>query len=144
MIRNYGRFDLPRCNEGASLVELALVLPVLMMLLVLAVDIGRAYYVAIETESAAQAGAMYGAQNPTDIDGIVAASKLDAADISTFTVNATVGYECFDGSTSTCSGNLLNYVEVNTKSTYVPLIPYPGFISSSFEFKSKVKARAAR
>lgn len=45
-----------RGSEGASFVELALILPIFLLIFVPAVDIGRAIYVSIEVASAAQAG----------------------------------------------------------------------------------------
>ena len=63
--------------EGASFVELALVLPLFLLMLVPVVDIGRAFYAAIEVTSAAHAGAMYGLENPSDTSGMVQAAKAD-------------------------------------------------------------------
>ncbi len=83
-------------NEGTSILEAALILPVLLLMLVVAVDLGRAYYVAIEVASAAHAGALYGAQYPTDTNGMIAASKLDALDVPTLSVVAAYGCECSD------------------------------------------------
>ncbi|MBE7159246.1 MAG: pilus assembly protein, partial [Rhodospirillales bacterium] len=62
------------------MVELALLLPLLLLLLVGAVDLGRAFYVAIEVSSAASAGAVYGTQNPTDTAGMQNAAALNAPD----------------------------------------------------------------
>ena len=53
-------------EEGSSLVEVALVLPMMLLLLVGSVDFGRGYYAAMEVSSAANAGACYGVQEPTD------------------------------------------------------------------------------
>ena len=54
-----GRFaQLFRNQEGQSVIELALVLVPFMLLLVGAADFGRGYYLAIEVESAAEAGAI--------------------------------------------------------------------------------------
>src|ERR1700712_5471655 len=52
-------------EQGSSLVELAILLPMLMFLLVGAADFGKAYYLTIEVASAAEAGALYGVQNPS-------------------------------------------------------------------------------
>ncbi len=42
-----------QAEQGASLVELALVLPILFLILMGAVDFGRAYYLAMEVAGAA-------------------------------------------------------------------------------------------
>jgi Flp pilus assembly protein TadG len=57
-------------TEGSSFIELAIVLPVFFLMFVPAVDTGRALYAYIEVASAAQAGAAYGLQNPSDASGM--------------------------------------------------------------------------
>jgi Flp pilus assembly protein TadG len=56
-----------RDERGTSLVEAALVIPVLLIILVLALDLGRAYFTYIAVIDAAREGARYGAtdQNTT-------------------------------------------------------------------------------
>jgi Flp pilus assembly protein TadG len=124
-------------EEGSSLIELALILPMLLLLLVGAVDFGRGYFMSIEVASASEAGALYGAQNSSDITGMQAAATLDGADVPGLTAGATQGCECADGSGSTpqcsstpiCTGNVVGYVEVTTQSTYKTLLGYPGLPS---------------
>lgn len=53
-----------RSWRGQSLVEFALVVPVLLILVAGAIDFGRAFYGWITIENAAKEGAMYGARNP--------------------------------------------------------------------------------
>ena len=50
--------------RGQSLVEFALVLPVLLLLLAGAIDLGRAYFSAITLENAVKEGAFWGARDP--------------------------------------------------------------------------------
>lgn len=52
-----------RADRGSSLVELAVVLPVLVLVLVGAADFGRVFYTAMALTSAARAGAAYGGQS---------------------------------------------------------------------------------
>jgi Flp pilus assembly protein TadG len=127
------------CNaEGSSFVELALMLPILMLLFVPAVDIGRAYFTAIEVTSAAQAGTDYGIKNPSDVSGMETASLKGATNLTTLSSTATYGCECSDGtsavatcnSTPSCTYNYVNYVDVVTTATYVPTFNYPGLPSS--------------
>jgi Flp pilus assembly protein TadG len=124
-----------RADQGSSIVETALILPVLLVMLVVAVDLGRAYYVAIEVTSAAHAGALYGAQFSNDTTGMIAAAKLDAPDVPSLQAVAIYGCECADGSgassscatlPASCSFNVVNYAEVDTTVSYVPILIYPG------------------
>lgn len=125
-------------EAASSLLELALVLPVLFLLLLAVFDFGRGYYLAIEISQAAHNAALYGSQNPTDTTGMQYAAVADASDVPNFTtssVTATYGCECSDGSLpvvscttnpSCGSMNVVDYVQVNTSTTYNVLFPYPG------------------
>lgn len=53
-----------RRARGQSLVELAIILPVLLLLIAGAIDLGRAYFTSISLENAVKEGAMYGARDP--------------------------------------------------------------------------------
>jgi len=124
--------------EGASFVELALVLPVFLLMLIPAVDIGRGFYAAIEVSSAAHSGAMYGLENPSDTAGMIQAAKAGASNLSNVTATATYGCECSDGtspvasctSTPTCTYNYVTYVDVTVTSPYSTAFGYPGLPSS--------------
>lgn len=61
-----GHADLPRrVNSGQSLVEFSLVLPIILLIMVGVVDLGRAYFAYMTVVNVAQEGARYGAANPT-------------------------------------------------------------------------------
>jgi Flp pilus assembly protein TadG len=134
------RFNLLRDEDGASLVELAIVLPLFPLLLFGAVDFGRAFYLSVEVVGAAQAAAVYGSQNPTDTTGIENAAQDDAPNVPNLSVGTpTYGCECSDGSnysascsaTPSCpSNNEVYRVNVTVTGTYSPLIPWPGLPSS--------------
>jgi hypothetical protein len=53
-----------RSLRGQSLVEFALILPILLLLLAGAIDLGRAYFSAITLENAVKEGAFWGARDP--------------------------------------------------------------------------------
>jgi Flp pilus assembly protein TadG len=124
--------------EGASFVELALVLPLFLLMLVPVVDLGRGFYAAIEVASAAHAGAMYGVENPNDTDGMIKAAKIGASNLSAITATAVYGCECSDGtspvesctSTPNCTYNYVTYVDVAVTSPYRTVFGYPGLPSS--------------
>lgn len=138
---------LSKASHGVALVELALVIPILLLLVFGAVDFGRAYYAGLEVTNAAHAGAEYGSQYPSDTAGILAAARQSALNLSS---NLTVtvpswGCECSDNSSFTPSclpakptctanatrgGNAVNRVTVNASTAYTPLLPWP-FIPST-------------
>lgn len=141
-------------QDGQALVETALTASLLVLLLLAAIDFGRAYYMLVELKGAAHAGALYGAQYPMDQQGMISAAQSDATDFTmTATPTADWGCECSDGSnaaaessgscTTTCtSTNEVYYVWVTTKTTYSPLVPWPG-IKSSMTLTETVQMRAA-
>lgn len=59
-------------QTGQAVVELALVLPVLIVLLFGAIEAGRLFFTYVALEEAVHEGATYGAQVPTDSTGITA------------------------------------------------------------------------
>ena len=136
-------------EAGSGLVELALIMPLFLLVLVVLVDLGRAYYYAISISSAAHAAAVYGIQNPTDTSGIQSAASSGASDISSLTTSASYGCECHDGSSDvpqcstapSCSENYVNYVSVTTTATFKPVLPYPG-IPNSFTLSRSARLRS--
>ncbi len=138
-------------QRGSSLLECAIVLPLLILLLVGAIDFGRAYFLSIQVASAAQAGAAYGVQSFTDTAGMVTAAKLNAPSVPSMTTVATFGCECHDASASsvscssnpTCPQNVVNYADVTTSATYTPMLPYPG-IPASIALRSEVRMRVSQ
>ena len=53
-----------RGSRGQSMIEFALILPIFLLLLAGAVDLGRMFYAYVAVENATKEGALYGAQNP--------------------------------------------------------------------------------
>ena len=136
-------------ESGSALVELALILQLLLLVLVVLVDLGRAYYYAISISSAAHAAAVYGLQNPTDVDGIKLAASSSASDITTLSTSVSYGCECHDGSSvvtncstpPSCSNNYVNFVSATTTATFKPLLPYPG-MPTSFTLQRSARLRS--
>ena len=144
-------------ERGSSLIELAVLLPVLSFLLLGVIDFGRAYYLSIEVANAAHAGALYGIGNTGDLSGMQTAATNDAVNVPGMTAVATNGCECSDFSASytlaqcvsitppTCTSpvTLVNYVQVTTSATYTTMFPWPG-IPSSFALNGSAKIRAGQ
>jgi Flp pilus assembly protein TadG len=138
-----------RGDAGQSFVEIALALPVLVVLLVGAAEFASVAYVAIEVSNAAKAAVAYGAQSPTtvsDTTGIQNAAILDANNITLTSSNVTVstagvcssGAAC-TGANSTCTNtdcqtNAGDHIEtiltVGTSYTFTPAIRLPGLPAS--------------
>jgi len=80
-----------RTERGQALIETALVAPLLVILLLGIIEVGRYAELAIVVADAARTGAVYGAQNlgaAVDTNGIASAAQSDAG-LSTMTVKST-------------------------------------------------------
>jgi Flp pilus assembly protein TadG len=146
-------YMLCKIDTGQALVELALMLPVLLVLVFGAIDLGRAYSLYVQVVNAAHAGAAFGSRNPTDTAGIAAAAQNAEPGLTLAGAPAvTAGRECSDGSlfrangtsAPTCSaalgGNTVSKVVVTTSSIYTPLVPWPG-IASSYTMSTSASMR---
>lgn len=51
-------------SRGQSMVEFALVLPIMLFLMAIAIDFGRLFYAYVAVQNAAKEGALYGSRNP--------------------------------------------------------------------------------
>lgn len=129
-----------RKARGQSLVEFALLAPVLIFIFAGAADLGRALTAYIELGSAAREGAAYGSQNHETVllrDEIEAAARAAAPDIWGEPANARVTDFCSvilannrcpgdPGGTDHSTG--YSYVEVTASYTFDPIFPgIPGF-----------------
>lgn len=125
-----------RGESGQALVELALVLPVFVLLLIGSAEFARLAYASIEVANAARAGIQYGAQNRStsvDLTGMEAAAVQDAANVTALQASAANFCVCGSGgpincasAQSSCNGRILDYVQVNTSATVDPLFHCPG------------------
>ena len=68
----------PAHERGANIVEAAFVIPLLLIMLVGVVDMGRAYYTYISIINAAREGARWGVMHPTDNGGMCAKATAEA------------------------------------------------------------------
>lgn len=138
-------------DQGASLIETALVLPVILLLLVAAIDFGGAYTASITVNAAAEAGALYGIQNPSDATGMILAAKLEGTSLKTLAATASFSCACSDGTSIVplctarpiCSSNTLNIVEVDTTAVYTPMLVYPG-VARTITLNGKAQMRVAQ
>ena len=141
-----------RGQAGHGAVELAIALPLLMLLVFGAGDFGRIFYAAITVSNAAETGALYGsanvgqAYNPTAISTAV---TNDTKDLSGVTVASTTYCQCPDQSSVSCDASvscasgtgvgvgvgtpkkrLYSKVTANYTFNEVPLVNYTGLPAS--------------
>jgi Flp pilus assembly protein TadG len=130
-----------RTEAAQSLAEFALLTPILFVMLIGAVDIGRYTHFRMLLGNSAHAGAEYGSLNVStvlDSTGISSAATNDAPTITGIAVTPGYGCTCADGTgtTTVCtttmcsSSHRILYVTVVAKATFKPLFNYP-FIGSS-------------
>lgn len=72
-------------SEGQSLVEFALLLPIIMLLMLGVLEIGRAIFITIKVTNGATAGAVYASQNPTAAENSQAITTAVTCDINAVT-----------------------------------------------------------
>jgi Flp pilus assembly protein TadG len=131
-------------SSGTSMVEFALVLPVLAFLLIGLIEVGRYAYFAILASHAARAGVQYAAQTvetaadaSTNGPATRSAALGDAQNLSSWTVRSNV-LCTIGGASSTCPSNTSNsvpanlvyYVQVQVSGTFHSLLNYPGIPAS--------------
>lgn len=128
-----------RRELGQALVELALMLPICLLLLLGAAEFAILAYAAIEVSNAARAGVAYGAQNhitASDTGGITMAALNDAPNVTTISVSGVSNFcTCSTGGSVVCTSALascasparvIEYVQVNTTANVNPAIHVPG------------------
>lgn len=104
-----------RPPSGQSLLEVALLTPILLALLLGVIEVGRYAYISILVGSAARAGAAYGAQNlaqSADTIGIQAAADNDFSnngqDPASLVVTPSTSCGCDTGGTLSASASVCN------------------------------------
>jgi Flp pilus assembly protein TadG len=115
---------------------MAVLLPLLTFLFLVAVDFARVFYQYSIMADCARSGALYGSMDPThstDTSGIQNAALADATDISpTPTVSSTTGTDA--------AGN--PYVEVTVSWTFNTVTHYPG-LPQALQLARTVQMRVA-
>jgi Flp pilus assembly protein TadG len=125
-------------EEAQSLIELALLMPLFILLLLGSAEFARFAWASVLTSNAARAGASWGAQNPANAGdatgGIEAAAAADSINLTGLTTTPGLTCVCSSGAaitrciaTATAPATALsdcpspatitNYVHVNTTST---------------------------
>ncbi len=136
--------------DGSISVELALVLPILVLIGLGAFDFGRAFQEKHRLAGAARAGAQYAMQHsaPEDIVDIIQSARDDAADTDgALDVTARFYCTCPTSGELTCGDPCPNaaessftYVDVDVRQELALLFTYPG-ISDEVKLRGNVKMR---
>lgn len=116
-------FAIDKSRRGQSLLEFALILPVLVIVLVGIFDLGRAFFALITINNAAREGARYGTLNFDELDttGILAATVLEAQGSGINIASSDVSIACpDDGAAWPCNRGTAVRVTVNY--TFTPLL----------------------
>ena len=130
-------------QSGQALIEMAITLPVLVLLLLGAGEFARVAYAAIEISNAAKAAVEYGTQNSATMgdnpinypsgSGQLTAAENEAPGLN-LTLTSSITTVCSDGSTydsgtNQCAGataHVEDILTVQTSTTFDPLIYIPG------------------
>ncbi|HEX5430641.1 MAG TPA: TadE/TadG family type IV pilus assembly protein [Bryobacteraceae bacterium] len=120
-------------RTGTSLIELAILIPVMLFLSCGVMDFSRVVYAGIEIAGAARAGVQYGALTPGNAgnaSGMEQAALADATDLGNSVTAAASNFCVCSGSTvdcsSTCNGTTPDgYVTVTANYTFNTLLHYP-------------------
>jgi Flp pilus assembly protein TadG len=136
-------------RSGQTVVELALLLPLLLMLVIGVTEIGRYAYYDILVANAARAGAAYGAQGlaqAADAAGIRAAAYADG--LSTMTITPIQQCGCSAAGLGGCpSGAVcptpLVYIQVTAMEQFNSLFNYPG-LPANLTLTSTVTMRVSQ
>jgi Flp pilus assembly protein TadG len=143
------KYDVRRFLRGAeagtALVEVALTFPVLMGMLLGAVQLGVMAHAQIELTNATRAAAQYAAMNGGgyhDSSGLKIAAQNDAGELTIVTATASSACTCSDGSGaclqdattklySCTTGKPVATVTVTTTAGYPSLIKIPGLFANN-------------
>lgn len=122
-IRGFRSRRIARCRplRGVAVVELAVLLPLLILLFVIAIDFARVFYFSLSLTNCARAGALY-ASDPTTADESPFASAQAAAlaDATNLSPQPTIS------TTSGTDGLGRKYVSVTAQYTFQTITGFPG------------------
>ncbi|MEO8577981.1 MAG: TadE family protein, partial [Gemmatimonadales bacterium] len=95
-----------RTRRGGAMIELAVAMPLLVLICIGVMDLGRVYFTSVAVANAARAGAEYSLTypqtTPYQTANQISFAKLDAAEAGAITVTASTACKC--GSTAvTCN-----------------------------------------
>lgn len=133
-------------RHGATAVEFALLLPVLLIIAMALIDLGTVIFNKMELMSAVRTGAQVALMDSSNTSLIIQ-SVTSSTNLSP-TVTTSAFCECSDGTqiscSNTCADPLVNrtYMTITATETFIPITPrlIPGF-PDSFDLSEQVTVR---
>jgi Flp pilus assembly protein TadG len=137
-------------TSGVAAVEFGIIVPILVLMVVATVDLGKGFYFKMQIEDAAQAGAAWAVKNGFNANAISNAVTSAVSEPAISVSPAPVQF-CGCASVSgistvtcgtTCSGGILSgtYTTVSAQMTYNTILPY-GFFPSTYNLSSQSTVR---
>jgi Flp pilus assembly protein TadG len=124
-------------RRGAAVVEMAVLLPLLVFLFLLAADFARVFYFSLTLTNCARAGALYASDPSIQSESPFASTQAAAlADATNFSPQPTIT------EANGVDANGRNYVEVTAAHTFGTITGFPG-IPSSLNLKRTVRLYVA-
>ena len=115
----------PPARRGVAAVELAIVLPFLCFLLIVAIDYARIFYFSLTVANCARNGALYASKDPAhavDTSGISSAASMDAGNLDSTLLTV---------SSKPDSASNPTYVDVTVTYPFTTITNFPGITSST-------------
>jgi Flp pilus assembly protein TadG len=129
-----------KSERGTSVIEFAIIMPVLIFLVIGIIDVGRGMYFGIVAQNAARAGAAYGSQSLStaeDGSGMSTAASTDGAGVTwsvttacLLSVSGAPLVPCPSNLSSSITTTTVIYVKVQATGSFSTLIQYPGLPST--------------
>lgn len=129
-----------RGKHASAVVELAIAVPVMVLLAIGVFDLGRILVTAVTVANAARAGAVYGTRNNStagDTAAINQAARDDALDLGAISVTSRSFCRCYAGEVADCGagdcgayGVYRVYVEVTASKSVRLFFKYPALPDS--------------
>ena len=105
-----------RVRSGQSMVELAISLPLLLLLMLGTIDLGRVFFDYVQLRNAVREGAGYGARMPDDTAGITL--RVNRHGIPS---NTTIAVSCSNCGTSGGQATGIGTINVSANHTFTPV-----------------------
>ncbi len=128
-------------SQGQTMVEFALILPVLLLVVLGLIEFGRAFFYYTMVSNAAREGTRYGIVQPKDLAGIEDAAKRRLVLIPTDTVTIAVSYQFCEGGCAPDGSNIEEgrtqvVVDVSTDFSMMTPLFQPIFPPTTIRFVS--------
>ncbi len=116
----YRRAD--RGTQGQELVELAILIPLLLLIAFGVLDMGRLFHASITITNAAREGARFGTFDPSDVAGILNATQAEAQSSGIDLSGSTITVTCPEG----CGSGLAVRVTISYPFQLIMGLVFPG------------------